>query len=161
MQAITPSWTITKAGSGKVSTVAPLLMSLDITIPRYTSGKYALEVLAPFNDSAAVFQVRVHHQLWVCLGLFPVVRVSNGHIGKNEVGGRGRRRAPHDRIEHLQMWINSTQRYSLGTQKKNKKSLKLPFNLLLEVSSNQKAFLHSDLVSLSCLCLSFVTASLA
>nr|KAG5686353.1 hypothetical protein BaRGS_008367 [Batillaria attramentaria] len=54
---ITPTWELTKGGSGKVSTVAPLLMTLDISIPENTIGKYALEVLAPFNDSEAVFQL--------------------------------------------------------------------------------------------------------
>ncbi|XP_070193766.1 uncharacterized protein [Littorina saxatilis] len=54
---IVPTWDVTKEGSGKVSTVAPLLMTLDITIPVSSVGKYSLEVLAPFNESAAVFQL--------------------------------------------------------------------------------------------------------
>lgn len=57
LQSITPTWVVTKEGSGKVSTVSPLMMTLDLTIPQNTAGKYALEVLAPFSDSAAIFQV--------------------------------------------------------------------------------------------------------
>lgn len=54
---ISPSWVITKKGSGQISTLSPLLMSLDITVPKFTTASYGLEVLAPFNSSAAVFQL--------------------------------------------------------------------------------------------------------
>ncbi|KAL8587122.1 hypothetical protein ACOMHN_026090 [Nucella lapillus] len=54
---LSPTWKVAKGGSGKVSTSSPLSVSLDMTIPQKTNGKYALEILAPFNNSAAVFQL--------------------------------------------------------------------------------------------------------
>ncbi|XP_025107896.1 uncharacterized protein LOC112572434 [Pomacea canaliculata] len=54
---ISPSWNVNKTDSGGMSTVKPVVVNIDIKIPRYSIGGYALEALTPVVNSEAVLQL--------------------------------------------------------------------------------------------------------
>ncbi|XP_076447924.1 uncharacterized protein LOC143284788 [Babylonia areolata] len=52
-----PTWQVTMPGDGKASTTEPAMLYLDIKIPQNEHAKYALEVIAPVVDNAAVLKL--------------------------------------------------------------------------------------------------------